>query len=205
MQGRRALSPEQIAALGTPQQYVKDCTDIMLISTRGGTQLKRTFLEAYLRPGPDPYNWTSRASYAAEGILQAAPDELSLYVLHHCGYPTAHVRRYTLRPDGFASVHAPFAGGAMTTKPLRFSGDRLAINYSTSAAGSVRVEIQDAAGRPIPGFTLADCPEIIGDQLERTVSWRQGPNLASLSNRAIRLRFVLKDADLFAFQFSNAN
>ncbi len=201
MQGRRALSDEQIAALGTPKQYVKDCTDITLISTRGGDELKRTFLEAYLRPGPDPYNWTSRASYAAHGILQTGPEELSLYVLHHAGYPTAHVRRYTLRLDGFASVNAPFAGGEMTTKPLVFSGDRLAINFATSAAGGVRVEIQSPDGRPIPGFALEDCPEIIGDQIERTVSWKQGPDLSVLAGKPVRLRFVLKDADLYSLRF----
>ncbi|MCD4728827.1 MAG: hypothetical protein K8R46_14305 [Pirellulales bacterium] len=73
----------------------------------------------------------------------------------------------------------PLAGGEMTTKPLRFSGNRLAINYSTSAAGGVRVEIQDADGKPIPGFALEDCPEIIGDQIERTVSWKQGSDLTA--------------------------
>ena len=92
----------------------------------------------------------------------------------------------------------------MTTKPLRFSGNRLAINYSTSAAGGVRVEIQDADGKPIPGFALEDCPEIIGDQIERTVSWKQGSDLSALAGQPIRLRFVLQDADLFAFQFYNA-
>ena len=201
MEGRRALSKERIAALGTPGQFTNDCVDVTLVSARGGNELKRTFLEAFIRPGPDPYNWTSRANYAASGIVQTGPEELSFYVQHHYGYPTAHVRRYTLRPDGFASVNAPFAGGEMTTKPLRFSGNRLAINFATSAAGSLRVEIQDAKGNPIPGFTLEDCPEIIGDQIERTVSWKQGPDLSALAGKPVRLRFVLKDADLYAFQF----
>jgi hypothetical protein len=40
------------------------------------------------------------------------------------------------------------------------------LNYSTSAAGSVQVEIQDAAGNPLPGFRLADCQPLVGDQIE---------------------------------------
>jgi hypothetical protein len=40
--------------------------------------------------------------------------------------------------------------------------------------GFVRVEIQDATGTPIPGFTLDDYLEIIGDKISRIVSWKQG-------------------------------
>ena len=61
---------------------------------------------------------------------------------------------------------------ATLTKPLRFDGKELEINYSTSAGGAVRVEIQDAAGRPIPGFGLEDCEQIVGDQIERVVVWK---------------------------------
>jgi hypothetical protein len=109
--------------------------------------------------------------------------------------------RHTLRADGFASVTAPFRGGEVVTHPLRFSGRRLVLNVSTGAAGSLRVELQDAAGKPLPGFGLADCREVVGDDLERTVTWAGGADLAALRGTPVRLRWVLKDADLYAFQF----
>lgn len=170
--GRRVVTDEEALRIGTPKEwdYVNDCTDILLASARGGDNFKRTFLEAYIRPGFDLENWTSRANYAARGIVQTGERELSLYVKHHSGYPSNHVRRYTLRPDGFVSVSGPYSGGEMITKPLVYSGNRLNINYSTSAAGGLRVEIQTADGKPIEGFALADCPEIIGDRIEHTVS-----------------------------------
>jgi len=204
MQGRRAVSDDTAAKIGTPRayDYVNDCVDILLTSTRGGSRFKRTFLEAFIRPGLDQRNWTSRANYAAHGIVQTGPEELSIYVQHHCGYPTAHVRRYTLRPDGFASLAAPTSGGEMVTKPLVFQGRRLAVNFSTSAAGGMRVEIQDPQGKPIPGFALADCGELFGDALERSVVWRGGSDVGKLAGRPVRLRFVLHDADLFALQFA---
>jgi hypothetical protein len=203
MPGRRALTDAQTKALGTATgfDFRNDCADILLTSTRGGAALNRTFLEAFIRPGLDPRNWTSRANYAVCGIVQSGPEELSLYVNHNLGYPTAHVRRYTLRLDGFVSVNAPFAGGEMTTKPITFAGRRLTLNYSTSAAGSVRVEIQDAQRQPIPGFFLADCPEIIGDQIERVVAWKGGDDLSTLAGQPVRLRFVFQDADLYSIQF----
>ena len=58
----------------------------------------------------------------------------------------------------------------------RFTGNRLEINFATSAAGSLRVEVQDAGGKPADGFSIDDCDEIIGDRIERIVSWKRGIN-----------------------------
>jgi hypothetical protein len=182
---------------------VNDCTDILLASTRGGADFQRTFLEAFIRPGLDLRNWTSRANYAARGIVETDETELSLYVKHNSGYPTSHIRRYTLRPDGFVSVHGPYAGGELVTKPLTFSGKQLRINFSTSAAGGLRVELQTADGKPMPGFALADCPEIIGDRLDHSVTWKSGADLSALAGQPVRLRFELRDAELYSLQFGS--
>ena len=56
-------------------------------------------------------------------------------------------------------------------------------------------------GIPIPGFTLAECHEIFGDETARNVAWRMGEDVNKLEGQPIRLRFVLKDADLFSFRF----
>jgi hypothetical protein len=42
---------------------------------------------------------------------------------------------------------------------------------------------------------------MIGDQIQRTVRWRQGSDLSALAGRPIRLRFLLQDADLYALKF----
>ncbi|MBN2474038.1 MAG: hypothetical protein JXB62_05490 [Pirellulales bacterium] len=203
MPGRRVVTEQEARKIGTPTEwdYANDCTDVLLCSARGGAELKRTFLEAFVRPGLDLRNWTSRANYAARGIVETADEELSLYVKHNAGYPTAHVRRYTLRPDGFVSVNGPYNGGEMTTRPLLFSGSRLSINYATSAAGSLQVELQTPSRQAIDGFTLADCPEIVGDRIEGTVRWTGGESVGQLAGKPVRLRFVLRDADLYSIQF----
>jgi hypothetical protein len=134
--------------------------------------------------------------------VPGTPDELSIYSSE--GYyrgESCQLRRYTLRIDGFVSVQAPLSGGQLLTKPIVFQGSQLAINFSTSAAGSLRIEIQDAAGQPIPGFTLEDSAEIFGDQLDRVVKWKGGSDVSNLAGKPIRLRFVLKDADLYALRF----
>lgn len=75
------------------------------------------------------------------------------------------------------------------------------MNFSTSAVGSLRVEILDADGKPLPGFALADCPEIYGDEIARAVKWNAGEDDSKFAGQPIRLRFVMEDADLFSFRF----
>jgi len=112
------------------------------------------------------------------------------------------VRRYSLRLDGFVSANAPLSGGEVVTRPLIFDGGNLVLNVETSAAGDVQVEIQDANGQPIEGYALADCPPILCDSLCHVVRWRlRGGDLRPLAGRPVRVRFVLRDADLYAFQF----
>ena len=175
--------------------------DIAFMSSRDGVNFDRSFMEAILRPGLDQRNWHERGIYFQHGIYQTSPTELSMYVDEHIKTPGTHVRRYTLRPDGFVSVQAGYEGGEFLTRPLLFEGDELELNFSTSAVGSVRVEIQDAEGRALPGYGLEDCPEIFGDEIEGVVRWDGGRGLSSLAGRPVRLRFAVKDADIYAFRF----
>ena len=106
-----------------------------------------------------------------------------------------------LAGGGFASVNAGYAGGELLTRPLRFEGSELVLNYATSAAGSVRVEVQDVGGRPMPRFKVAESVEMYGDEIERVVSWEGGADLSQVAGQPVRLRFVMKDADLYSLRF----
>ena len=200
--GRQAITDEQAKELGVAAGYHKDVSDAVLLTTRGGSVYERTFLSSFIRPGIGPRNWVSRTNYPALGIVQTGEAEMSLYVNQDYAQPTAHLRRYSLRLDGFASVRAPFEGGELLTKPLTFQGERLLLNFSTSAAGGIRVELQDTAGTPVPGFTLADAVETIGNEIERPVRWKEGSSVKTLAGKPLRIRFVMKDADLFALRFA---
>jgi hypothetical protein len=158
-------------------------------------------MEAFVRLGPDKANWHERAIYMERGIHQTSPTEISLYGTEGLRTRSVKIRRYTVRTDGFVSVNAGASGGEFTTYPMIFSGDSLELNYSTSAAGSVKVEIQDAAGVAFPKYSLADCPDHFGDKIEGKVRWHGGDSLIGLSGKPVRLRFALTDADLYAFRF----
>ena len=199
--GRQVLNEEEAKVVDVEPGYFNDISDGVLMTSRGGMVYDRTFLESFVRPGPGLENWTSRTNYPAMNVIQTGPDEMSFFVQREYGQPEHHLTRYSLRLDGFVALHAGYAGGEMITKPFQFSGQELEINYATSAAGGLRFEFQDEAGKAIPGFALKDSREIIGDQISRIVSWQDGSCVADLAGKTVRLRVVLKDADLFALRF----
>ena len=199
--GRKALTAEQAHTLGVDPGYAGDTAEAVFMTTRGGHRYTRTFMEGFIRPGPDLGNWASRAGLSALGIVPTGPAEMSLYKQAHYAQPSGHLVRYTLRTDGFVSVNAPFAGGSFVTRPLAFTGRELVLNFSAGAAGGLRVELQDAAGKPLPGFALADAVEQIGDEIERVVTWKSGRDVSGLAGRPVRLRFAMQDADLYSLRF----
>lgn len=181
-------------------------SDAVFMTSRDGLNWHR-WSEAFIRPGLQPERWWQRNNYTAWGLLATKPqiaglpDELSLYLNENYYIDGNRLRRFSLRMDGFASVYAPYSGGEMLTQPLAFDGKNLVINYSTSAAGSIQIELIDEAGQPISDFALEDCPEIYGDEIEKVVEWKAGSDLSQLAGQTIRMRFALKDADLYSIRF----
>ena len=179
-------------------------SDAIFMASRDGVHWDRTFMDAWLRPGLEQRNWTHRSQTPAVGLFPTAPDEWSMYVAEHYGWDTNGVRRVTVRPHGFASVRAGYHGGELLTKPVTFSGSTLYLNYSTSAVGAVSVEIQDLEGRPIEGFAAQDMDPLFGDDLDAPVAWKGASNLTRQNGVPVRLRIILKDADLFSIRFGDA-
>lgn len=155
--------------------------------------------------------WDAGMVYGGSNIL-VIDDEIRLYYAgfnlgHYTGIPWGSrpdqvfgVGLATLRLDGFVSMSCE-ERGSVTTKPLAFKGTELRIN-ARSPDGSVHVEIQDAGGDPLPGYTIADCDPFSGDALRQPVTWRGKSDVSAFAGRTVRLRFELHNADLFAFQFA---
>ncbi|MGI9457905.1 MAG: hypothetical protein ACR2NU_15175 [Aeoliella sp.] len=204
---RTVLNEEQFDAVFQRSKdsfnYGEDCSDALLITSRGGQQIHRTCPEAFVRPGLGYENWGSRSNIPLQGIVQTGPTEISFYINRNYAQKSNFIQRMTLRLDGFISIRAGYQpGGEMVTKPLVFSGKELELNYSTSAAGGIRVEIQNPDGSPYEGYSLEDCQEIIGDEIARIVKWTAGADVSSLAGKPVRLRFVMTESDLFSMKFN---
>jgi len=180
--------------------------DIQLLTSRDGIAWQRAgSRQPFLRHGFD--------GSATSGMLFANPwpipvgNEVWVYYMgtsrrHRASAEPARcgLFRASLRRDGFVSVDVDYSGGEFTTPPFTFDGDRLEVNADGSAAGWLKVEVQDPAGRPLPGYTAADARAILGNRLDHPVTWKAHDDLAELAGRPVRLRFVMRDIKLYAFR-----
>jgi hypothetical protein len=190
------------------QRYGTALTEGLLMASRDGVNFKR-WREAFLRPGVQrPGTWNYGQQYIAWHVVETrsnlpgAPNELSLYATEsYWTKPGSALRRYTLRLDGFVSLHGTADGGSLTTRPVTFSGNQLHLNFATSAAGNLRVELQLPTGEPLPGFGLNDCDPLFGDSVDRTVSWQGQTDVSPLQGKSVRIKFFVQDGDLYSFQF----
>ncbi|MBL9206180.1 MAG: hypothetical protein JNN01_13905 [Opitutaceae bacterium] len=114
----------------------------------------------------------------------------------------------TLPLDGFASIEAGPNPGTLTTKPMIFEGSRLEFNleasqkgYGTDEATSLRIEILDADGATLPGFSLAESEPETETRINGHARWKRGGDVSALAGKPVRLRFHLRNAKLYAFQF----
>jgi len=128
----------------------------------------------------------------ANGIAITSETEWSLYISEHYRHPTHRIRRLSVRKQGFASVQAEGRAGEFLTKPIRFTGSKLLLNFATSAAGWIKVHALDENGS-----VAASSEELYGDEFESPAL-----DLSKLKGRTGQLRFELKDADIYALKIA---
>jgi hypothetical protein len=113
--------------------------------------------------------------------------------------------RATLRLDGYVSVQAGEKEGSFVTPPLRYKGHTLTLNVRVKPGGFLRVGVLDDQGRPIPGFAPSDCVPVTGDHIRCPVAWTSKAGLADNATHPVALTFLMSQADLFAFQFTDSD
>ena len=106
-----------------------------------------------------------------------------------------------------SSAGGPTLGVAVTTA-RELGGKSLFVNLVTRPPkksaklgfdeGYLQVELLDADGQPIPGFTRDDCVPLKGDHKALSVQWAGG---VKAPNHARKAKFYLKRAFLYGFDF----
>jgi len=111
----------------------------------------------------------------------------------------------TLELDRFICLEAKGdEWGTIITKPFKLTGSALRVNVN-AAKGRVRVDVLDTAGRPIPGFSGKDSKIFKAvNKLRLGPRWSRFSDLARLKGKIVRLRFMLHNARLYAFQIASA-
>ena len=124
------------------------------------------------------------------------PDEISIYTGK--GYRSRPVsfERYTLRLDGFFSWRADYEDGEVVTKPIVVEGDKLSVNFATSALGYLKIELLDENENALDGYISQ---RLFGDSVDRPVDFEKP--LSDLKGQKVRMRVTMKDADFYSFCF----
>jgi hypothetical protein len=185
--------------------------DVQLSVSRDGRHFQRVpGRRAFLDVGP-PGSFDSKWVWPMPNPVRMG-DELWIYYVgtnkNHNGEvdPAAKgrmdaVSRAILRLDGFMSAESAYEGGWLITPPITFEGSRLELNLDTGAGGVARVEILDAAGKPIPGFGLVHADELNGNNVRMPVSWKGSTDVTALAGKPVRLHIRMRAARLYSFQF----
>jgi hypothetical protein len=190
--------------------------DICVAFSRDGFHWSREWRDPFIPVSERPGDWNWANVQSAGGVCAVVNDRLFFYVSGRQGVPGTQLPGVcstglaTLRRDGFASVTDRWPGGAarqtglrpgLTTRPLHFSGGHLFVN--ANVRGELRVEVLDGEGRGIAGFSADRCVPVRGDSTKAPVKWT-GATLTGLAGRPIRFRFLVSDAELFAFWVSRS-
>ena len=196
--------------IGFPTRYLPDegqRVEPTLMTSRDGLHFHR-WLDPVVPESAPKDRGGNRSNYMTWGLVEipSRPNHLSVYATeaYYTG-PDSRVRRFEYRKDGFVSIRAGGDAGELVTNPIslgRLAG-RLTVNYQTHKNGAIRVAIEEPKGQSIAGYTLASCKPLKGDSLQQQVAWKDGGDISHLrrNHPTVRLRFEMKNADLFSLQF----
>lgn len=107
----------------------------------------------------------------------------------------------TLRRDGFVSLFTGKKEGYLLTEPLSFDGRYLFVNADIK--GRLLVEVLDASGKVIPGFSKKESIVMsLQNSTRQMIAWKGHKDLSSLGSRPVQLRFYLTDGHLYSFWIS---
>ncbi len=198
--------------IGFPTRYQPSNSQVepVFMSSRDGLGFKRG-TDALIPITAPKDRDGNRSNYMAYGLVDIddQPKELSVYgtEAYYSG-PGSRLRRFTYRTDGFVSLTSGGQPGEVITKSFTYSGGLLNLNYRADAGGTVRVEIQDEQGLALEGLSMDDCVPLNGDSVSANVSWKHkstdpSADLTKFAGKPIRLKFMMQDASLYSFQFSD--
>ncbi|MFI4874822.1 MAG: hypothetical protein ACIALR_05775, partial [Blastopirellula sp. JB062] len=183
--------------VGFPTRFFEESEQVepVFMASRDGVTF-HSFPDAVIpRDAPDDRD-LNRSNYMVWGMVQlpGKPNEISVYGTENYFQSTpSRVRRFVYRLDGFVALHAGPDGGRVTTRPLRYQGEKLLLNFVVPPQGALSVEVLDEAGD-----VIGVSEPLQGDAVDAAVVWKRDPHL---SKGTVRLRFNLKDADLYSYRF----
>jgi hypothetical protein len=178
--------------------------NVQLVHSRDGHSWERCEDRSPVIPN-GPYGYDEGCILGVANMPVLVGDEIWIYYTAinttHGGYlpkKQISIARASWRRDGFISLHAGAAEAVVETILLEPEGKKLIVNADASD-GMLKVEILDANGDVIPGYDKNDCSAFSENCVAHVIEWRNHRSIPS--REPIKLRFLLQNAELFAYRF----
>ena len=182
-------------------------TDLCLGFSRDGFHWERPDRQAFIAGERTAGSWDRAYVHGTAGVCLVLDDKLWFPYTAFSGnapdgkhgmYTGGSIGLATLRHDGFASLDAGEKTGTLTTRPLRFKGENLFVNFA-APQGELRVEVLTLDGKTYGGYSAATCVPLRGDSTRQRVTWKSGDNIARAKEKNVKLRFTLTNGALYSF------
>lgn len=156
-----------------------------------------------LEPGP-PGAWDGEFIWAGKNLVPLGKDRIAIPYVGY-DYPHKYPRwpgviksrtGWATWPQGRLSALRADQEGQFETFMVKVTGTALRINCKVQRAGEIRVGLAGVTGRSVD-----NCDPITGDHTERTVTWKGEPQPKVDLNAGVTLRFRMRSADLFGFEW----
>jgi hypothetical protein len=102
--------------------------------------------------------------------------------------------KYTIRLDGFVSLHAGGENVQAVTKPFTYSGENLYANIATSARGRAYFTLKCGDEE------YTSC-EIFGNSTDKRIRFEDDEAVARFEGKEVTLKIDMFDCDVYAIRF----
>jgi hypothetical protein len=181
--------------------------DLELGFSRDGFHWQRPDRRAFIAGTRTEGAWDRAYLHSTAGVFVVLDDQLVFPYMGTSGiapsgkhgmYTGGSIGLATLRRDGFASMDAGEKTATLTTRPIRFKGDNLFVNY-VAPQGELCVEVLTLDGKTYGGYSAATCVPLRGDSTRQRVTWKKSENIAHAKEKNVKLRFTLTNGSLYSF------
>ena len=178
-------------------------SDGLFICTRDGYQFEK-YDEALLPPPPENPEAFVYGDGTAQPVLIEVPSEFPgeeneyMLILRESfrPAPNSHNRlvKYTIRLDGFVSLHAGGKEKKIVTKKFIYDGEDLYANIATSARGHAYFTIKSES-------ESYKSVEVFGNATHKRIRFDDDAAIKKLRGKSVTLEIELYDADLYSIKF----
>lgn len=187
----------------SPHKFWDGPVDCQLAYSLNGWHFQRTLREPFIPTGES--GSPDAGCVYPSSMIQREDGSILIYAsacTHEHGYippGSGSIVVYRLRRDGFVHLESRSGIGTIGTRGLYWRGGDLELNVE-GQGGAIRVQVTDAGGAPLEGFTFGECVPFSGDSTTWQPRWHSGRRMVAQSGNIVRVEVALRNSRIYAIR-----